>query len=136
MEDSQVDEMFSARWLARFGELWNAEPGLADALGRIGFDASIGYGFTGDNDPRGVLVVKNGRVDAARVYGGELLDWDLRADAETWQSWLSQPPGMVGLGIAYTTSRLQFVVGDYAVMIKDPRMAGPFMKSFSVMARV
>ena len=134
-EETQVNDMFSAPWLARFGEMWNAEPELSGALGRIGFDATIGYGFKGDNDPRGVLIVKDGMVVAARLYSGELLDWDLRADADTWQSWLTQPPGMVSLGMAYTTSRLQFVVGDYAAIIKDPRMAVPFMKSFSVMAR-
>jgi hypothetical protein len=31
---------------------------------------------------------------------------------------------------------MKFKVGDYSAMIKDPRMAGPFIKSFSVMARV
>jgi hypothetical protein len=31
---------------------------------------------------------------------------------------------------------MQFRVGDYASMIKDPRMAGPFIKSFTIMSRV
>jgi hypothetical protein len=31
---------------------------------------------------------------------------------------------------------MKFKVGDYSAMIKDPRMADPFIKSFSVMARV
>lgn len=131
-----MDELFSEPWMARFRTLWNAEPELSGALGRIGFDATIGYGFKGENDPRGVVIVKNGAVVEARDYAGELLDWDLRADHETWQSWLANPPGMISLGMAYTTSKLQFVIGDYAAMIKDPRMAGPFMKSFAVMARV
>lgn len=135
-EMRQVNDLFSDRWLARFGAAWNAEPELYDALGRIGFDAVIGYGFKGEEKPRVVVVVRNGRVVAANPFAGEALDWDLRADVSTWESWLDQPPGMVGVGMAYTTSKLQFVVGDYAAMIKDPRMAGPFMKSFAVMARV
>lgn len=135
-EESQVVELFSTPWLARYKALWNAEPELADALARVGFEARIGYGYKGENDPRALLVVENGHVAEARPYAGELLDWDLRADAETWARWQSEPPGMVGLGIAYTTSRMQFVIGDYAAMIKDPRMAAPFMKSFVVMSRV
>jgi hypothetical protein len=31
---------------------------------------------------------------------------------------------------------MKFKVGDYGAMIKDPRMAGPFIKSFAVMGRV
>ena len=83
-----------------------------------------------------VLVVDNGVAVRAKAYSGERLDWDLRADPETWASWLEQPPGMVSLGMAYASSRLQFVTGDYVTMSKEPSMAGPFMKSFSVMARV
>lgn len=131
-----MQDLFSDRWLARFGDAWNAEPELSEALGRFGFDAAIGYGFKGEDRPRGVLIVRDGKVVATKPFSGESLDWDMRADANTWESWRDQPPGMVGLGMAYTTSKLQFVVGDYAAMIKDPRMAGPFMKSFAVMARV
>jgi hypothetical protein len=43
---------------------------------------------------------------------------------------------MMGLSMAYITRKLQFRVGDYTAMIKDPRMAGPFVKSFAVMSRV
>jgi len=43
---------------------------------------------------------------------------------------------MMSLGMAYTTRKLKFQVGDYTAMIKDPRMAGPFIKSFDVMGRV
>ena len=41
----------------------------------------------------------------------------------------------MGLGMAFTSRKMKFLVGDYGSMIKDPRMAGPFVKSFSVMAR-
>ena len=132
----QVKDLFSDRWLARFAEVWNSEPELTDALGRISFDASIGYGFKGEERPRGVVIVRDGRIVTTKPFTGEPLDWDMRAEPSTWMSWLDEPPGMMGVGMAYTTSKLQFVVGDYAAMIKDPRMAGPFMKSFAVMARV
>ena len=49
---------------------------------------------------------------------------------------MSKGIGMMGLGAAYTTGKLKFAVGDYGAMIKDPRMAKPFIKSFSVMGRV
>ena len=35
-----------------------------------------------------------------------------------------------------TTRKLKFNKGDYSAMIKDPRMAGPFIKSFAVMGQV
>jgi hypothetical protein len=38
--------------------------------------------------------------------------------------------------MAYTTGKMKFAVGDYSAMLKDPRMAGPFIKSFSVMGTV
>lgn len=128
--------LFSPEWMVRFRDQWNAEPALADALGKIGFTSIIGYGFKGEEAPRGILVVDNGKAIDARAYDGEDLDWDLRADPETWTDWLQEPPGMMSLGMAYASSRLQFVAGDYVTMIKEPSMAGPFMKSFSVMARV
>jgi len=42
---------------------------------------------------------------------------------------------MTGLGLAVTTGKLKFNSGDFKAMIKDPRMATPFVKSFSVMGR-
>ncbi|MCW2306843.1 hypothetical protein [Rhodobium gokarnense] len=129
-------DLFSAEWMASFQNAWNAEPDLSGELAKIGFNSNIGYGFKGEDAPRGILVVENGVATSAGAYAGQPLNWDLRADAATWQGWISKPPGMMGLGMAYTSKKLQFAVGDYAAMIKDPRMAGPFMKSFSVMARV
>jgi hypothetical protein len=43
---------------------------------------------------------------------------------------------MAGLGMAFTTGKLKFLEGDYKGMLKDPRMAGPFVKSFSLMGKV
>ena len=40
------------------------------------------------------------------------------------------------LGIAYTSRKLRFAKGDYATMIKDPSLAGAFVKSFALMGKV
>jgi hypothetical protein len=129
-------ELFSEDWMKGFLEEWNKEPELSDALAKIEFNSTIGYGFEGEDQPRGVLVVENGKGVSAGAYNGETLNWDLRATPQNWGKWMEKPPGMMGLGMAYTSRKLKFNVGDYAAMIKDPRMAGPFIKSFSVMGRV
>lgn len=128
--------LFDADWMLRFGEEWNNEPELSGALSEIGFNSVIGYGFEGDDAPTGYISVENGVVTAAGEYDGQALNWDLRATADNWQKWAAKPPGMMGLGMAYTTKKLQFKVGDYAAMVKDPRMAGPFIKSFGIMGKV
>ena len=78
---------------------------------------------------------EKGQIVAAHPYSGEKLNWDLRASADNWQKWFAKEVGIVGIAAAYTTSKLKFASGDYAAMVKDPRMAAPFIKSFAVMAR-
>jgi len=129
-------DLFSAEWMAKFQEAWNADGELAGELEKIGFNSTIAYGFDDDDNPVGVLVVENGKAIAGAAYDGQNLDWDLRATKANWEGWLKKPPGLMGLGMAYTSGKLKFKVGDYAGMIKDPRMAGPFIKSFSAMGRV
>lgn len=130
-----MSELFTEMWMQSFMQQWNAEPELSDALAGIGFDSVIGYGFIGEDTPRGVLTVQAGKGIAAGLYSGHVLNWDLRATPEQWQKWIKSPPGMMGLGAAFTTGKIKFLVGDYMAMLKDPRMAGPFIKSFSVMER-
>ncbi|OLP17514.1 SCP-2 sterol transfer family protein [Leptolyngbya sp. 'hensonii'] len=129
-------ELFSSEWMQAFGEQWNAESELAAALAKIHFNSNIGYGFLEDPNPVGVLTVEDGQVVSAGAYSGQELNWDLRADREQWQQWIKNGLNLMGLGMAYMSRKLQFRVGDYTAMIKDPRMAGPFIKSFSVMGRV
>lgn len=128
-----MTELFSPEWMESFKTRWNAEPELSDALGEIGFNSTIGYGFDEEEQPRGFIKVENGKVTDCGTYAGQSLNWDLRATPENWNKWMHKPPGMMGLGMAYTSRKLKFKVGDYSAMIKDPRMAGPFIKSFSVM---
>lgn len=131
-----MSDLFSASWMDRFKEEWNKEPELSAALEKISFNSVIGYGVDGEDKPRGVIKVENGKVTAAGDYTGESLNWDLRASEDNWKGWFNKDIGAVGLGTAYTTRKLKFESGDYAAMIKDPRMAAPFIKSFSVMGRV
>jgi len=129
-------ELFSEEWMQGFASHWNAEPELSDALAQIGFNSVIGYGFDGDDKPKGVLTVENGKAVKGESYDGQALNWDIRASDDQWRKWISKPPGMMGLGMAFTSRKMKFVIGDYSSMVKDPRMAGPFIKSFAVMARV
>ncbi len=129
-------ELFSDQWMKKFMEEWNNESNLSDALEKISFNSTIAYGFDGDEQPRGVINIENGRAVSAGSYRGEQANWDLRAKESAWKDWMQKEMGMMGLGAAYTTRKLKFAVGDYKAMIKDPRMAGPFIKSFTVMGRV
>ena len=128
-------ELFTEEWMQNFMAQWNAEPELAGALEQIGFASVVGYGFEGEDQPRGVITVENGKVVSAGTYSGEKLNWDIRCSDAQWKKWISKPPGMMGLGMAFTSGKMKFKVGDYASMLKDPRMAAPFIKSFSVMGR-
>lgn len=129
-------DIFTADWMVGFANAWNNESELAGALEKIGFNSNIGYGFDGDENPRGVLVIENGHAVSGAAYDGQELSWDLRATPEVWQKWMTKPPGMMALGIAYTSRKLKFNLGDYAAMVKDPRMAGPFIKSFAIMGQI
>jgi len=127
-------ELFSDEWMKGYMERWNADPELAGALEQIGFSSTIGYGFDGEAQPRGMIKVENGHVVEAGAYDGTTeLNWDIRASEDNWKKWLKKPPGMMGLGIAYTSRKMKFEKGDYSAMVKDPRMAGPFIKSFAAM---
>lgn len=126
-------ELFSEEWMNQYKDRWNADRELAGALEKIGFNSTIAYGYEGEEKPRGYLRVENGHAIEAGTYTNQTLNWDLRASPDNWKKWLNKPPGMMGLGMAYTSRKLKFNVGDYTAMIKDPRMAGPFVRSFAAM---
>ena len=128
--------LFSGDWMVDFGNAWNDDAELGDALAKISFNSVIGYGYEGEDAPRGVLTVENGYVVKAGAYAGEPMNWDLRASQADWEKWCAKGLGMMGLGVAYTTGKLKFKVGDYGAMIKNPAMAGPFIKSFTAMGTV
>lgn len=128
--------IFSDEWMNQLMEAWNGDPGVKDKLAEIGFNSVICYGFQNEDDPRGVFVVENGVCVRAGSWNGESADWDLRANMDNWLKWVKKGIGMMGLGTAYATGKLKFKVGDYKAMMKDPRMAGPFVKSFGLMQQI
>lgn len=130
-----MSEKFSPEWMDHYKDAWNQEPKLTDPLAEIHFSSAIGYGFPDEEQPRGVLVVEEGKATFGGAYEGQELNWDIRAGAELWDQWMENPPNMTKIGLAYTTRKLRFKHGDYAAMLREPRMAGPFIKSFEMMAR-
>ena len=129
-------ELFSDDWMKQLMVEWNNDPEVKDKLAEIGFNSVITCGFKDEGDPRGVFVVENGECVRAGDFNGESPDWDMRANKKDWTKWMEKGIGMAGLGMAFTTGKLKFIVGDYKGMLKDPRMAGPFIKSFGLMGKV
>lgn len=131
-----AEELFSDAWMKCLMTAWNGEPEVRDALAAIGFNSIIACGFKGEERARGVFVVENGVCLRAGSYGGENPDWDMRADRQDWMKWVEKGIGMGSMGIAFATGKLKLLKGDYASILKDPRMAGPFIKSFGLMHRI
>ncbi len=129
-------DLFDDEWMKSFQGIWNGDPALKDALAEIGFNSVIGYGVPGDDNARGFIDVQNGEVVAAGAYDNRELSWDIRAEQKSWEKWLSKGIGMAGMGMAVTTGKMKFKTGDFKAMIKDPRMATPFVKSFEAMGQV
>jgi hypothetical protein len=129
-------ELFSDEWINRLKDLWNADPEVKDKLAEINFSSTICCGFKGEDEPKCVFVVENGEAVRAGLYNGEEPNWDMRADRKNWEKWLNKPLGMAGMGMAVTTGKLQFKSGDFKAMIKNPAMAGPFIKSFALMCDI
>ncbi len=129
-------ELFSDAWMKALMDAWNGEPDVKDKLAEIGFNSVISCGFKGEDQPRGIFVVENGECVRAGDYDGTEPDWDMRADKDNWIKWAKDGIGMTGLGTAFAMGKLKFLKGDFKGMIKDPRMAGPFVKSFSLMGKI
>ncbi len=96
----------------------------------------ITCGFKDEDQPRGVFVVENGECTRAGDYADEAPDWDMRASRKDWMKWVEKGLGMAGMGTAFAMGKLKFKHGDFKSMIKDPRMAGPFVKSFGLMQKI
>lgn len=131
-----MPELFSADWMNSLKDAWNADPEVKDKLAEIGFDSVITCGFKNEDQPRGVFVVEKGECVRAGNFDGTEPDWDMRADRDNWMKWASDGIGMTGLGTAFAMGKLKFLSGDFKGMIKDPRMAGPFVKSFALMKTI
>jgi putative sterol carrier protein len=104
-----------------------------DKLADIGFNSVIFCGFKNEEDPRGAFVVEKGTCVRTGTWNGEVADWDMRADRKDWMKWVAEG---IGMASAYMFGKLKFRHGDYVSMIKDQRMAGPFVKSFGLMQKI
>lgn len=129
-------EILSAEWMNQLKDEWNADPEVKDALAKINFSSVICCGFKDEPNPRGVFIVEKGEAVRAGAWNGEEASWDMRADKSNWLKWTKDPLGMASMGLAVTMGKLKFAKGDFKAMLKDPSMAGPFVKSFGLMAKI
>jgi len=129
-------ELFSDEWINKLKDLWNQTPEVSDKLAQIHFNATITCGYKDQEKPACVFVVKEGKAISAGLYNGEEPDWDMRASKSDWEKWAKKPLTMSSMGVAVAMGKLKFVKGDFAAMIKNPSMAGPFVKSFALMSEI
>ncbi len=131
-----MEALFSEKWMLALREKWNAEESIVHPLRKAAFSARIAYGFKGEPNPRGILVIVNGEAIEAGGYADGPLDWDLRATPEKWAIWLKEGFGLTKLGPAVATGALQFVCGNYRQMIRNPSLSHPFLQHFDLMREI
>ena len=129
-------EICKGEWMNQLKDAWNASEEVSGALAEIDFNSVIACGFKGDDKPTGVFIVEKGVCTSAGDYADEDVSWDMRADKEDWLKWIASPLNMASMGVAVATGKLKFATGDYNAMIKIPKMAGPFVKSFGLMSEI
>ena len=129
-------ELFSEEWIGKLKDAWNADPEISGKLADAGFDSMICAGFKGDDTPKVAFKVEKGIAVSAGLYNGETADWDMRASSESWEKWAEKGLGLAGLAKAVALGELKFVSGDYATMVKNPKLTGPFGKCFGLMAKL
>ncbi len=130
-----MPELFSDEWAKKYKDIWNSNEGIAQELGQSHFNSVVAFGVEDEESPRVVFTISNGQIITAGSHNGEALNWDLRASQDEWVSLVAKPPGLMKLGLAYTSRKLKFKKGDYAVMIKDPRLSTAFVKCFALMGK-
>ncbi len=131
-----MSELFSAAWMQELQALWNKDPNVYGPLQKAGFSANIAYGYKSEDLARGLIVIDNGKVIKAGAYDGEELDWDLRADPQSWNTWLQKGFGLASLGIAVARKVLEFRTGNYRQMIRNPSLSAPFLEHFTLMTKI
>jgi len=129
-------KIFSDTWMQAFAKLWNADKEMIEKLSEANFTAVIGFGFTRDDMPVGIVEVKDGAIIYAGDFKSQTIDWDIRANMDAWEEWLTKGFGFNKLGVAVSSGKLQFLAGDYRQMIRNPNMAGPFLRHFELMEKL
>ncbi|MEE8387821.1 MAG: hypothetical protein V3R65_04525, partial [Acidiferrobacterales bacterium] len=112
-------ELFSNEWMVELAKLWNSDPKMTSNLEKVNFTSYIGYGFIGEENPRGFIYVDGGKVILEGKWSGEELNWDLRASKDSWKKWLNEGFGLLRLGKAVTSGELKFEKGDYRQMVAN-----------------
>jgi len=128
-------DLFSKEWLNNFMQQWNAESELIKPLEKARFTSVIGYGFDKEDKPTAYVSVENGKITEAGLYEDQQLDLDVRCGKSLWKKWIKKPPGMVSMGMAFSTGKIKLKVGDFKAIMKDSRIGSAFIRSFSVMAK-
>jgi len=129
-----MEGLFSESWMQRLQQKWNADPDIRGPLEIAGFSARIAYGFKGEDKPRGIMVIEKGKAIEAGSYVNGPLDWDLRAEPAKWEKWIEDGFGLSQLGPAVATGALQFAIGNYRQMIRNPSLSHPFLHHFKLMS--
>jgi hypothetical protein len=129
-------DLFSGEWGKAYMDTWNADKEIVAMLAQARFSSVVAFGFQDDSEPAFVMTIENGKVVSIGPRSDADIKWDIRATKDNWLSMVSKPPGLMKLGIAYTSRKMRFMKGDYATMIKDPSLAGAFVKSFALMGKV
>jgi hypothetical protein len=60
----------------------------------------------------------------------------LRASPVNWQLWLKEGFGLTRHGPAVAIKKLQFAVGNYRQMIRNPSLSHAFLQHFELMRRI
>ena len=131
-----MSELFSEAWATEYMAAWNADDDITSTLAAVEFSSVVGFGIQGEDAPAFVMSIVNGKVISTNKALAKNLDWDLRASKDNWAVLVAKPPGLMKLGIAYTSRKLRFLKGDYATMVRDPSLAKAFVKSFALMASI
>ena len=129
-------DLFSNEWAQAFKDAWNADEEITTSLQRAGFNSVVAFGLPEDDVRSFIMTIQNGEVSSINSAPVDEIKWDIRATKDNWLTLIVKPPGLMKLGIAYTSRKLRFTKGDYATMIKDPSLAGAFVKSFALMGQV
>ena len=129
-------ELFSNEWAEAYMDAWNSDSEIVSTLERAGFNSVVAFGLPDTDEPAFIMKIQLGRIISVNNTPSAESNWDIRATQDNWLSLIVKPPGLMKLGIAYTSRKLRFAKGDYATMIKDPRLAGAFVKSFGLMGQV
>lgn len=131
-----MSELFSNEWAQAYKTAWNEDGEITSTLRQARFSSVVAFGFHEEDTPRFVMKIVEGLIISIDEQPEDLVAWDIRASQENWLALVAKPPGLMKLGIAYTSRKMRFKKGDYATMVKDPNLAGAFVKSFGLMSKI